>query len=46
MALSAATLRTEVLRRTDKTRSDWRGWPTTAAAAVTSWAEAAAARCI
>jgi len=43
MALSAATLRTEVLRRTDKTRSDWRGWPTTAAAAVTSWAEAAAA---
>lgn len=43
MALSAATLRTEILKRTDKSRADFRGWPATAAAAVTSWAEAARA---
>lgn len=41
MALSAATLRTEILKRTDASRADFSGWPATAAAAVTSWAEAA-----
>jgi hypothetical protein len=41
--LSLQTLQTEVLKRTDRTRADFSGWPSTAAAAVASWAAAARA---